>query len=496
MSLIINSYLCKNQLMKYLLHNRTNLSYREFLTEYHDLIYIASFPYISSLPFSNWKTFDDYWADKFLDEANDLIKEKKILKKSTIDILKEKINKERLQQEKYLQIYWQEVIKNYKAENLIPGATYTKKTIRKTLTKDNINPDLMFCYDILYELENTIWAYPFYKFDKKSDIYNQIINPMDLFTINLKLENNQYSNPFEFKYDMNLIFNNCRIINDVESEMHNIGINLKYNFDECWNFYFYQKDGGSNILEQELFSFDLEDDELEDIEPVNNLNQQLIQQLLSGNIRLEDIQQLLSRNFRLEDIQQLLSRNIRLEDIESEDIESEIIELGDIEEDIEPDIEPEDFLYQNEQEIDIEPDIEPEDFLYQNEQEIPKEVEQEECEDLYQQFFSEDIELENIEPDIELFPEDIESEDIEPNIKPEDFLYQQFFQIESEDIELENKQKEQEIPEEVEQECDENFQIKQQIEEYDKIQIEQEYQNQINHQEIISQINEKIFQIE
>lgn len=77
--------------MKYLLHNRTNLSYREFLTEYHDLIYIASFPYISSLPFSNWKTFDDYWADKFLDEANDLIKEKKILKKSTIDILKEKV---------------------------------------------------------------------------------------------------------------------------------------------------------------------------------------------------------------------------------------------------------------------------------------------------------------------------------------------------------------------------------------------------------------------
>ncbi|RGB37837.1 hypothetical protein C1646_756466 [Rhizophagus diaphanus] len=297
MSLIINSYLCKRQLVSYLVHNRTNLSYREFLTEYHDLIYIASFPYISTLPFSNWKTFDDYWAHKFLDEANELIKEKKILKKSTIDILKEKINKERLQQEKYLQIYWQEVIKNYKTENLIPGATYTRKTIRKTLTKDNINPDLMFCYNILYELENTIWAYPFYKFDKNLDIYNQIINPMDLFTINLKLENNQYSNPFEFKSDMNLIFKNNEIINNIE-----------------------------------------------------------------------------------------------------------MISL---------------------------------------EQEIPEEVEQEECENLYQQLF-----LENIEPE------------------------EQFFQIESEDIELENEQKEQEIPEEVEQEYDENFQFKQQIEEYDKIQIE------------------------
>jgi hypothetical protein len=62
-------------------------------------------------------------------------------------------------------MYWQEVIKNYKTEKLIPGAIYTSKTIRKT--PNNIKSNLMFCYNILYELENTIWAYPFYKFDKK-----------------------------------------------------------------------------------------------------------------------------------------------------------------------------------------------------------------------------------------------------------------------------------------------------------------------------------------
>jgi hypothetical protein len=50
---------------------------------------------------------------------------------------------------------------------------------------------------------------------KKLDAYNLVINPMDLFTINLKLVNNQYSNPSEFKDDMNLIFNNCFISNDL-----------------------------------------------------------------------------------------------------------------------------------------------------------------------------------------------------------------------------------------------------------------------------------------
>lgn len=51
-------------------------------------------------------------------------------------------------------MYWQEVIKNYKTEKLIPGAIYTSKTIRKT--PNIIKSNLMFCYNILYELENTI----------------------------------------------------------------------------------------------------------------------------------------------------------------------------------------------------------------------------------------------------------------------------------------------------------------------------------------------------
>ncbi|CAB4491707.1 hypothetical protein RhiirA5_495983 [Rhizophagus irregularis] len=91
---------------------------------------------------------------------------------------------------------------------------------------------------------------------KKLDAYNLVINPMDLFTINLKLVNNQYSNPSEFKDDMNLIFNNCFISNDIGTEMYNLGKELNCNFKECWTVYYYQE---QNSLEQELFHIEPED---------------------------------------------------------------------------------------------------------------------------------------------------------------------------------------------------------------------------------------------
>jgi hypothetical protein len=52
----------------------------------------------------------------------------------------------------------------------------------------NIKSNLPFCYDILNELENKSYATPFYKCSTKELKY-----PMDLFAINLKLENNQYT---------------------------------------------------------------------------------------------------------------------------------------------------------------------------------------------------------------------------------------------------------------------------------------------------------------
>lgn len=108
-------------------------------------------------------------------------------------------------------------------------------TIKKTHTKDNIKPDLLFCYDILYELENDPHAYLFYKYDINSNHFNVTINqPMDLFNINLKLENNQYLNEEEFKNDIHLMFENCFISCDDESEIYTSGKVLEDVFNKLW----------------------------------------------------------------------------------------------------------------------------------------------------------------------------------------------------------------------------------------------------------------------
>ncbi|GBB96328.1 hypothetical protein RclHR1_27290001 [Rhizophagus clarus] len=58
---------------------------------------------------------------------------------------------------------------------------------------------------------------------------------MDLFTINLKLENNQYKNLEEFEKDIRLIFCNCYIYNDAKSEIYCSGEALESIFNKKWN---------------------------------------------------------------------------------------------------------------------------------------------------------------------------------------------------------------------------------------------------------------------
>ncbi|PKC07058.1 Bromodomain-containing protein, partial [Rhizophagus irregularis] len=62
-----------------------------------------------------------------------------------------------------------------------------------------------------------------------------IKHPMDLFTINLKLENNQYKNLKEFEKDIRLMFRNCYTYNDVKSKEYCSGEKLESIFNEKWN---------------------------------------------------------------------------------------------------------------------------------------------------------------------------------------------------------------------------------------------------------------------
>jgi hypothetical protein len=48
-----------------------DISYCNFLieNENHGIIFNSSISFISTSSFSNWKTFDDYWASKLLEEV-------------------------------------------------------------------------------------------------------------------------------------------------------------------------------------------------------------------------------------------------------------------------------------------------------------------------------------------------------------------------------------------------------------------------------------------
>ncbi|CAG8762199.1 6711_t:CDS:2, partial [Rhizophagus irregularis] len=114
-----------------------------------------------------------------------------------------------------------QVVKEYEKENLVlaqPDVSLSKKIVK--IPVENYSETLQsvlpkkkfqftdFCYDILHELENKSYANLFYKYIEK-DIKKKIIKyPMDLFTINLKLKNNQYTSLEEFEKDIRLIFCN------------------------------------------------------------------------------------------------------------------------------------------------------------------------------------------------------------------------------------------------------------------------------------------------
>ncbi|EXX52109.1 Bdf1p [Rhizophagus irregularis DAOM 197198w] len=141
-----------------------------------------------------------------------------------------------------------QIIKEYEKENLVLAETVvllSKKTVKIPVenhseTLQSVLPNkkfqyTAFCYDILHALENKSYANLFYKYIER-DIKNKIIkHPMDLFTIKLKLKNNQYTSLEEFENDIRLIFCNCYTYNDVESEIYSLGKALECIFNKKWN---------------------------------------------------------------------------------------------------------------------------------------------------------------------------------------------------------------------------------------------------------------------
>ncbi|SGZ55920.1 CIC11C00000001753 [Sungouiella intermedia] len=100
----------------------------------------------------------------------------------------------------------------------IPGLSESGwlEEMDKLAQKPKRGPHYNFMVTLLSEITNHPLAWPFavpVNKDEVGDYYDVIKEPMDLSTMELKLENDKYETFDQFLYDCNLIFNNCRSYN-------------------------------------------------------------------------------------------------------------------------------------------------------------------------------------------------------------------------------------------------------------------------------------------
>ncbi|PKC00427.1 hypothetical protein RhiirA5_428214 [Rhizophagus irregularis] len=188
------SYFGQNAIISYIRKQKNKASYWGFLKNYHKIIVTSIFS--DNTTFSDdWNELNNTWIAHFINEGKIIpgFKDKK--KENQVSSHQEEYEKEK--------------------ENQVTAIASHSKRIIKIPVKDKNIKLINFCYNILQELDKKSNTHPFYKYDEK-EISNKIIkNPMDLFTIILKLEHDQYTNTEEFEKDIHLIFCNCYIYNDV-----------------------------------------------------------------------------------------------------------------------------------------------------------------------------------------------------------------------------------------------------------------------------------------
>ncbi|KAI5917604.1 histone acetyltransferase GCN5 [Camillea tinctor] len=82
----------------------------------------------------------------------------------------------------------------------------------------------------LYQIQNHKQAWPFLNpvnRDEVPDYYNVITSPMDLSTIEERLESDYYAAPKDLVNDLKLIFDNCRLYNDASTSYHKCAVKLE-----------------------------------------------------------------------------------------------------------------------------------------------------------------------------------------------------------------------------------------------------------------------------
>jgi bromodomain-containing factor 1 len=65
--------------------------------------------------------------------------------------------------------------------------------------------------------------------------FDVVKHPMDISTVEKKLNNGEYKDTAEFEADVRLIFHNCYIFNTPDNEVYQMGQALEAVFNERWN---------------------------------------------------------------------------------------------------------------------------------------------------------------------------------------------------------------------------------------------------------------------
>ncbi|KAG9491545.1 hypothetical protein GDO78_000190 [Eleutherodactylus coqui] len=109
-------------------------------------------------------------------------------------------------------------------------------------------PDLTFCEIILMEMESHDDAWPFLEPVNPRLVpgYRKIIkNPMDFSTMRNKLLNGRYTSCKEFADDAELVFSNCQLFNEDESEVGKAGLVLKKFYESRWEEFNQERENNS-----------------------------------------------------------------------------------------------------------------------------------------------------------------------------------------------------------------------------------------------------------
>ncbi|KYN97943.1 putative bromodomain protein [Plasmodium gaboni] len=125
---------------------------------------------------------------------------------------------------------------SYNEDNLLDEYEQHKKTYKKKIYRTK-NPWKTYCFKILHKLKKKEIACWFLKpvnpeLDGIPNYFNVIKNPMDFETIENKLINNKYNNPFEWQHDVRQIFFNAFTYHKVKNCVWNDAYKLAKEFDK------------------------------------------------------------------------------------------------------------------------------------------------------------------------------------------------------------------------------------------------------------------------